>query len=46
MELAILGWVDCFDHQRRLEPFGNIFICRSQAHFYAQAKDLTMVGCL
>jgi transposase InsO family protein len=39
VELAILTWVDWFNHQRLLGPIGNITLAEAEARYYQQLYE-------
>ena len=39
LELATLNWVHWFNHQRLLEPIGNIPPAEAEAHYYAKLAE-------
>jgi len=44
LEMATLGWVDCFNSRRLLGPIGNIPPAEAEQNFYAQREPLDMVA--
>jgi putative transposase len=45
LELATLGWVDCFNNRRLLGPIGDIPPTEAEANYHAQRDVLDMVAC-
>jgi transposase InsO family protein len=44
VELATLDWVDWFNHQRLLEPIGNIPPAEAEANYYRQQVSLAQAA--
>lgn len=44
VEFATLEWVDWFNHQRLLEPIGNIPPAEAEARYYAQTEDVAIAA--
>ena len=44
VEYKTLEWVDWFNHQRLLQPIGNIPPAEAEANYYATLENLKMAA--
>ncbi len=44
VEYKTLEWVDWFNHQRLLEPIGNIPLAEADENYYAALENLKMAS--
>ena len=44
VELAMLEWVDWFNHRRLLEPIGNVPPAEAEARYYAELAATPMAA--